>query len=98
MSSIPTPDELDAAWFTERLREAGHEEAVVTAVDRKQIGTGQIGTCFRYTFTYANGNDGVDGAPKSLVAKFPSDDELSRATAILGRHHGLPRSKGFCRH
>jgi hypothetical protein len=96
LSSIPTPDELDAAWFTERLREAGHEDAVATAVDRQQIGTGQIGTCFRYTFTYANGNDGVAGAPKSLVAKFPSDDALSRATGVQLRNYY--REVNFYRH
>ena len=96
MSSIPTPDELDAAWFTERLQEAGHEDAVVTAVTRQQIGTGQIGTCFRYTFTYANGNDVVAGAPNSLVAKFPSDDALSRATGVQLRNYY--REVNFYRH
>jgi len=32
MSNIPEPQDLDAAWFTARLREAGHADAEVASV------------------------------------------------------------------
>ncbi len=84
MTRIPTPSDLDAAWFTKRLREAGHDDADVVGVARRQIGTGQIGTCYRYTLTLDRPDPAV---PVSLVAKFPSDDELSRATGVQLRNY-----------
>lgn len=93
MSRIPTPEELDAAWFTERLREAGHEAAEVSAVRATRIGTGQIGRCFRYELELAAGGDDV---PVSLVGKFPSDDPQSRETGVQLRNYY--REVGFYRH
>jgi Phosphotransferase enzyme family len=49
----------------------------VTGVSAKPIGTGQVGATYRLTLT---GKD----APKTLVAKLPSNDELSRTT---GKSH-----------
>lgn len=93
MSAIPGPEQLDAAWFTERLREAGHADAQVVSVDRRQIGTGQIGRCFRYQLELAAG--GPD-TPASLVGKFPSDDPLSRETGVTLRNYY--REVSFYRH
>lgn len=84
MTGIPTPSELDASWFTARLEEAGHKDADVTEVSRRQIGTGQIGTCFRYTLTLERPDPAV---PVSFVAKFPSADELSRTTGVQLRNY-----------
>lgn len=93
MSRIRTPEELDAAWFTDRLREAGHEAAEVAAVRATRIGTGQIGRCFRYELELAAGGDDV---PVSLVGKFPSDDPQSRETGVQLRNYY--REVGFYRH
>jgi hypothetical protein len=93
MSRIPGPEDVDAAWLTERLREAGHGNVDVTAVHRTQIGTGQIGRCFRYGLTLQGNTDDV---PASLVGKFPSEDELSRQTGVQLRNYY--REVNFYRH
>ncbi|MGD8415474.1 MAG: phosphotransferase [Pseudomonadales bacterium] len=93
MTNIPTPADLDVVWFGDRLREAGFAETVVTGVTRKQVGTGQIGTCYRYALTLERADPGV---PTSFVAKFPSDDELSRATGVQLRNYY--REVQFYRH
>jgi len=84
MTRIPTPADLDAQWFTTCLRDAGYEGVHVTDVSRRQIGTGQIGTCYRYTLTLETPDPAV---PTSLVGKFPSDDALSRATGVQLRNY-----------
>jgi hypothetical protein len=84
LSQIPSPEDLDAQWFTERLREAGHQNAAVRTVQRTRIGTGQIGLCFRYDLDLAAGDDAT---PTSLVGKFPSDDPASRETGVTLRNY-----------
>lgn len=49
----------------------------VSEVAATPIGTGQVGATYRLTLS-------GDGAPKTLVAKLPSNDELSRTT---GKSH-----------
>jgi len=79
VSQIPTSETITAEWLTERLRAAGHADVTVRDFATERIGTGQIGKCVRYTLD-------LDGAgtntPRSLVAKFPSDDPTSRATGV----------------
>jgi hypothetical protein len=79
MTSIPTENTINARWLTERLNEAGHA-VIVTGFTAKRIGTGQIGKCIRYALDLTGE---TEGAPKSLVGKFPSDDEVSRATGVM---------------
>jgi hypothetical protein len=84
-SAIPTPETIDAAWLTARLRESGHTGASVAAFRAERIGTGQIGKCIRFQLELEGDARGV---PRSLVGKFPSDDPLSRATGEqLGNYH-----------
>lgn len=78
MGDIVTAEAIDANWLTARLREHGHPDATVRSVRKGQIGTGQIGKCIRFEMDV----EGDDAAPRSLVGKFPSDDELSRATGV----------------
>ncbi len=66
-------DDLTAEWLTCAL---GTE---VTAVERQQIGTGQIADSVRLSIT--NG----DGTQQSLVAKVTSADESSRRAALMTR-------------
>lgn len=83
-AAIPAPEDLDAAWFTGVLRQAGHADAAVTAVERRRIGTGQIGTCYRYSLSLAHGSG---DAPTTLIGKFPSADPLSRQTGVQLRNY-----------
>jgi hypothetical protein len=71
---IPTGmDDLTAEWLTCAL------DREVTAVERTQIGTGQIADSVRLAITYA------DGEQTSLVAKVTSGTETSRRAAIMTR-------------
>jgi hypothetical protein len=73
-------------WLTEQLQRAGHAGAVVESFSSERIGTGQIGQCHRYTLDYRAWNS---SAPATLIGKFPSDDEQSRATAVALRNYYL---------
>lgn len=75
---IPQPDAVTAAWLTERLREAGFPRAAVRALRGEPVGTGQTGKCVRYRLDLAE----PGSAPSSLIGKFPSDDPLSRDSAV----------------
>jgi hypothetical protein len=82
---VPRPDDIDARWLTELLRGNGYASATVARVRTEQIGTGQIGKCIRFALEFEGD---PDGAPRSLVGKFASDDPLSRETGIqLGNYH-----------
>ena len=84
MPGIPTPETVTPQWLTERLREAGHRDAVVRGFRATRIGTGQIGLCIRYELDLAPTESGV---PRSLVGKFHSDDPTSRATGVQLRNY-----------
>ncbi len=81
--TIPaSPDELDPAWLTETLGEAGVlGGAQVAAVERTPIGTGQMCDTFRLGLAYDRPTD----APASVVAKVPAASESSRQAALALR-------------
>jgi hypothetical protein len=83
-SSIPHPAELTPAFVTACLREAGHAAVEVRSLHGTRIGTGQTGQCFRYELELAGG---APGAPRTLVAKGPSDDPTSRRTGVKLRNY-----------
>ncbi|TNF89694.1 MAG: hypothetical protein EP301_02560 [Gammaproteobacteria bacterium] len=93
MSEVVLPEDMDSAWFAERLAENGFPDQKVLSVGRQQIGTGQIGTCFRFELELA---DPDSEAPRTLVGKFPSDDPVSRATGVQLRNYY--REVQFYRH
>jgi hypothetical protein len=76
---IRRPGEIDAAWLTAVLQNAG-VDAVVNGFEAKNVGTGQIGESVRFRLSFARD---ADGAPRSLVGKFPSPDDTSRNTGIM---------------
>lgn len=80
---IPTPDEVSVDWLTEQLRAAGHEVEVL-GFEAFDIGTGQIGRCVRYRLEHG---EGAEGAPRTLVGKFPSADPTSRETGVVLRNY-----------
>lgn len=67
-----TPERL-----TEVLRAEGHDVAV-TALGVAPVGTGQMGSSYRLTPTYAGD---AAGLPPTFVAKVPGGDPASRSTA-----------------
>ncbi|HEY5625132.1 MAG TPA: phosphotransferase [Dehalococcoidia bacterium] len=76
---VSDPALADAGWLTDVLRHAGAlDDAVVTAVERKRVGTGQTGHSVAFSLTY---DKPASGAPATLVGKFPSQEPKSRAAA-----------------
>lgn len=79
MSDLPIitdPYAVDAAWLTAALNRAG-VAAKVEGFTTQKVGDGMLGESVRFNLHYAKA---VDGAPTSLVGKFPSADPVSRAT------------------
>ena len=80
---IRRPGAVDAAWLTAVLQQGG-VDAVVKGFTAANVGTGQIGESVRFELAYARRGD---DAPASLVGKFPSSGEESRATGVaLGNY------------
>lgn len=80
---IRAPGDIDAAWLTAVLA-LGGVDAKVKSFTAKGVGTGQIGDSVRFSLEYEGQ---ADGAPKSIVGKFPSAGAESRATGVaLGNY------------
>jgi hypothetical protein len=71
--------DIDADWLTAALQADGID-AKVKSFTAKPVGTGQIGDCARFVLDYASA---APDAPKSIVGKFPSSGEQSRATGKM---------------
>ena len=78
MAAFPHSEAVSPEWLTAQLNANGIDAEVVDFT-ATQIGTGQIGKCIRYQLQYAPGSSG----PPTLIGKFPSDDETSRATGVM---------------
>jgi hypothetical protein len=79
---ISRPDQVTPEWLTGVLTAAGAtEEGTVVDVAATSVGTGQVGDSVRFTLTW---ND-ADAGPATVVGKFPTADETSRATATATR-------------
>ncbi len=78
---VSDPDSVTAEWLTEVLRHGGviDDGAEVAAFEASAIGTGQVGANLRYQLSYSGA--GTAG-PATIVAKFASADETSRAAGI----------------
>jgi hypothetical protein len=69
-------DAVDPEWLTEVLAGAGVlESGRVVDIVRETCGTGQLADSYRFALTY----DPPGAGPASVVGKFPSEDEISRA-------------------
>ena len=77
------PLNLSPDWFNSLFQMVG-VDAEVSGLTAKSIGTGQIGENVRFKFEFAHN---ADGAPASLVGKFPSSSESSLMTAKLLGHY-----------
>ncbi|MDJ0785180.1 MAG: phosphotransferase [Myxococcota bacterium] len=74
-----SPDAVDADWLTACLRHGGDPAARVVDFDATDVGTGQVGRNVRFALQLEGASEATPG---SLVAKFPSDDPVSRATGV----------------
>jgi hypothetical protein len=80
---IRAPGDIDTAWLTAVLAQGG-VKAKVKSFTAKGVGTGQIGDSVRFSLEYEGE---ADGAPASIVGKFPSAGAESRATGVaLGNY------------
>jgi hypothetical protein len=79
-TSVRAADAVDADWLTDVLHVSGvGVGSRITACEATSIGTGQVGENVRFELTW----DGSDEAlPRSVVGKFPSTSEVSRAAAV----------------
>lgn len=75
---IIRPAAVTPRWLTAVLRQAGHD-VTVSDMKAKRVGTGQVGESVRFELTYQGD---AKKAPQTIVGKFPSSDEESRATGV----------------
>ena len=73
------PHDVDADWLTRSLQGSLGTTAEVVRHRATSIGTGQVGENLRFDLTW----DAADAdLPSSVVGKFPSASEVSRAAAV----------------
>ncbi len=77
---ISDPRDLTPAWMTAALRSAGHV-VVVQSLRCEPVGTGQMAHNERIFLEYEGD---PAGAPATIVGKFPSPNEESRASGARG--------------
>jgi aminoglycoside phosphotransferase (APT) family kinase protein len=86
IESVVPLESVSAEWLTGALRASGVlKDGRVSAVTHEPCGTGQLADSYRFHLTYADGT-----GPATLVGKFASVDETSRA---FGQQSGYYRSE-----
>ncbi|MGH1489035.1 MAG: phosphotransferase family protein [Acidimicrobiales bacterium] len=88
---------IDSAWLSGELNRSG-VEGVVTGIDAKLVGTGQVGENVRCELSWATlpaAGDGLPERPDSVVIKLASSNATSRAAAEATRTY--IREVGFYR-
>ncbi len=80
-------DRVDSDWLSTVLGRPGQ----LDSIERRSIGTGQVGENVRYDLTWSSGSS----EPRTIVGKFPSLDPQSRATG--GATLAYVREVGFYR-
>ena len=84
---VTDPAAVTPAWLTDVLRRAGYD-VTVRSVTSEPVGTGQMAHNERFTLEYES--DARD-APASVVGKFPSPSEESRAAGAAGGYRNEVR-------
>jgi phosphotransferase family enzyme len=84
---IDNPADITGTWLNAVLVRAGHDVSI-SSIHREAVGTGQMAHNERYRFTFAG--DAGD-APTSVVIKFPSPNEASRAAGAAGGYRNEVR-------
>ena len=75
-----TPADITPTWLSQALRDAGASEVTDVVAETIAVGEGFAGNLARLELTYERP---IDGAPGSLIAKFPSQHAPTRS--LLGR-------------
>jgi len=75
---VAGPYLIDPEWMTSALRASGDlPHGQVTDVHSRPVGNGLVGDSFRFELKYEGA---PEGAPSSVVGKFPAEDAASRAS------------------
>lgn len=78
LAIAPRPEDVDAAWLTAALHQAGElPQGRVVEFASQSVGAGMLGDSVRFDLTYDRERP---EAPASVVGKFPSADPVSKAT------------------
>ncbi len=88
---LHTAADVTSEWLTDALTQAGALEPG-TRVDHfttEAIGTGQMADTTRFTLTYDRGGADHEAGPATIVGKFASADEQSRATGLALRAYEI---------
>lgn len=85
IADVFTAEEVTAEWLGHLLGKR------VTALTRKSIGTGQVGSTVRFTLASPDPD-----CPPTLIGKFQSDDETSRGAGVAQGSYA--RETTFYRH
>lgn len=82
-----TPDDVTPAWLTAVLRDSGSlpDGASVSSIGRRPVGEG-VGMLSEIEFLDLAYEGDADGAPASVVVKFPTQNETNRGVAL---HYGV---------
>ena len=80
---LADPSDLTPDWLTDALQSAGHD-VVVSACRSEAVGTGQMAHNERIFLDFEHNEAGL---PTTLVGKFPSPSEESRASGPVSYTH-----------
>ena len=84
---VTDPADVTRDWLTTVLRRAGHD-VTVRSIEAEPVGTGQMAHNERFVLSYEGD---ADGAPRSVVGKFPSPSDESRAAGAAGGYRNEVR-------
>ena len=84
---LADPSDLTPDWLTDALQSAGHD-VVVSACRSEAVGTGQMAHNERIFLDFEHNEVGL---PATLVGKFPSPSEESRASGQRGGYRSETR-------
>lgn len=87
---IDDPAAVTGQWLQAVMEANGHH-VEVTAVHREAVGTGQMAHNERYRMTFGGGEAEAGDTPTSVVIKFPSPAEASRAAGAAGGYRNEVR-------
>lgn len=77
------PDKFDLDWLAQKINQPAGS---LQGFEIKPIGTGQMGDSYRITL---NWRTKLEGQPKTIVAKCPAKNEISRQTGAHLRNYAI---------
>src|SRR5580704_5665222 len=94
MSPVPllhTAADVTPKWLTDALTQAGAVQpgSRIDHFTTEPIGTGQMADTTRFTLSYAGADTDLEGGPATVIGKFASADDQSRATGLALRAYEI---------